>query len=145
MMGYWRDPAATLAKHEDGWLRTGDLAVRGDDGMLRLIGRIDDLINRGGEKISPIEVEAAVSAHPDVLEAAVVGLPDADLGQVAGAAVVSRPGSGLDAAALGDFLAGRIADFKRPARVAFIDSLPRNPNGKVLKDAVRRIIEGASG
>ena len=144
MMGYWRDERATRAKYEDGWLRTGDLAARGDDGMLRLIGRIDDLINRGGEKISPVEVEAALSAHPDVLEAAVVGLDDPDLGQVAGAAVAPRPGSGLDAAALAAFLAGRIADFKRPARFAFLDSLPRNPSGKVLKDVVRAILEDSA-
>lgn len=141
MMGYWRDPEATRAMYEDGWLRAGDLAARGDDGMLRLIGRIDDLINRGGEKISPIEVEDALSAHPDVIEAAVVGLPDSDLGQVAAAVVAPRPGSGLDAATLTDFLAGRIADFKRPARIAFLEALPRNSNGKVIKDAVRRILE----
>ncbi len=141
MIGYWRDPEATRTKYDDGWLRTGDLAVRGDDGMLRLVGRIDDIINRGGEKISPVEVEAALSAHPDVLEAAVVGVPDPDLGQVAAAVVAPRPGSKLDAAALAAFLAGRIADFKRPARIAFLEALPRNPNGKVIKNAVRRILE----
>ena len=81
MAGYWRDPAATREKFDGPWLRTGDLARRGPDGLLRIVGRLDELINRGGEKIPPVEVESAIAAHPDVVEAAVVGLPDGDLGR----------------------------------------------------------------
>ena len=93
MMGYWNDETATRAKFDGTWLRTGDLATEGEDGLVRIIGRIDDLINRGGEKFAPIEVEAVISAHPEVVEVAVVALADDDLGQIAGAGVVRRPES----------------------------------------------------
>jgi long-chain acyl-CoA synthetase len=140
MMGYYRNPDETARTIRDGWLRTGDLARRGADGLLRIVGRLDELINRGGEKIPPVEVESAIAAHPDVVEAAVVGLPDGDLGEIVGAAVVARPGSGLDAPKLGRFLVERIADYKSPRKVRFLSALPRNPNGKVLKDEVRRLL-----
>ncbi len=140
MVGYWRDDAATRAKRDGPWLRTGDLARRGRDGLLHITGRVDDLINRGGEKVAPLEVESAISAHPDVMEASVVGLPDRDLGQVVAAAVVARAGSTLDARELGRFLADRIADYKAPRRVRFLSTLPRNENGKVLRDEVRRLL-----
>jgi acyl-CoA synthetase (AMP-forming)/AMP-acid ligase II len=140
MVGYWRDEAATRARRDGPWLGTGDLARRGPDGLLRLTGRRDELINRGGEKIVPLEVETAIGAHPDVMEAAVVGLPDRDLGEVVGAAIVARAGSALDAGELGRFLAERIADYKAPRRVRFLSTLPRNPSGKVLRDEVRRLL-----
>ena len=140
MVGYWQDDAATRAKRDGPWLRTGDLAWRGADGFLRITGRVDELINRGGEKIAPLEVESAISAHPDVMEASVVGVPDRDLGEVVAAAVVARAGSTLDAGELGRFLAGRIADYKAPRRVRFLSTLPRNPGGKVLRDEVRRLL-----
>ena len=140
MVGYWNDETATREKFDGRWLRTGDLARLGDDGLLRIVGRVDELINRGGEKIPPVEVESAIAAHPDVLEASVVGLPDRDLGEVVGAAVVVRAGSALDAEQLGRFLAGRIADYKLPRRLRFVPTLPRNPSGKVLRDEVRRLL-----
>jgi acyl-CoA synthetase (AMP-forming)/AMP-acid ligase II len=140
MAGYWNDEAATREKFDGSWLRTGDLARLGPDGYLRIVGRVDELINRGGEKIPPVEVESAIVAHPDVVEAAVVGLPDGDLGEIVGAAVVARPGSALDAPQLGRFLVERIADYKSPRKVRFLSALPRNPNGKVLKDEVRRLL-----
>ena len=143
MAGYWNDETATRAKFDGPWLRTGDLARLGDDGFLRIVGRADDLINRGGEKIPPVEVESAIAAHPDVLEASVVGLPDRDLGEVVGAAVVVRDGSALDAEQLGRFLAERIADYKSPRRLRFLPTLPRNPSGKVLRDEVRRLLNEA--
>ncbi len=105
MVGYWNDEAATREKFDGPWLRTGDLARLGDDGLLRIVGRVDELINRGGEKIPPVEVESAIAAHPDVLEASVVGLPDRDLGEVVGAAVVvARPGARSTREQLGRFL-----------------------------------------
>ena len=140
MAGYWNNPAATREKFDGAWLRTGDLARAGADGFLRIVGRVDELINRGGEKIPPVEVESAIAAHPDVVEASVVGLPDRDLGEVVGAAVVARAGSVLDAAQLGRFLADRIADYKSPRKVRFVPALPRNPNGKVERDQVRRLL-----
>jgi long-chain acyl-CoA synthetase len=140
MVGYWNDAAATREKFEGPWLRTGDLARLGGDGMLRIVGRVDELINRGGEKIPPAEVESAIVAHPDVLEASVVGLPDRDLGEIVGAAIVVQAGSALDAEQLGRFLAERIADYKSPCRLRFLPTLPRNPNGKVLRDEVRKLL-----
>jgi long-chain acyl-CoA synthetase len=140
MVGYWNDAAATREKFDGPWLRTGDLARLETDGLLRIVGRVDELINRGGEKIPPAEVESAIAGHPDVLEASVVGLPDRDLGEVVGAAVVLRAGSALDAAALGRFLAERIADYKSPRRLRFLPALPRNPNGKVQRDEVRKLL-----
>jgi acyl-CoA synthetase (AMP-forming)/AMP-acid ligase II len=141
MVGYWQDDSATRARFDGPWLRTGDLARRGGDGLLRITGRVDELINRGGEKVAPLEVESAISAHPDVMEASVVGLPDHDLGEIVGAAVVARAGSALDAGELGRFLAERIADYKSPRKVRFLPTLPRNPNGKVLRDEVRRLLD----
>jgi fatty-acyl-CoA synthase len=140
MAGYWNNPEATREKFDGPWLRTGDLARLEADGLLRIVGRVDELINRGGEKIPPVEVESAIAAHPDVVEASVVGLPDRDLGQVVGAAVVARAGSVLDAAQLGRFLADRIADYKSPRKVRFVAALPRNPNGKIERDEVRRLL-----
>jgi long-chain acyl-CoA synthetase len=140
MAGYWNNPAATREKFDGPWLRTGDLARVEADGLTRIVGRGDELINRGGEKIPPVEVESAIVAHPDVVEASVVGLPDRDLGEVVGAAVVARAGSVLDAGELGRFLADRIADYKSPRKVRFVSALPRNPNGKVERDEVRRLL-----
>jgi acyl-CoA synthetase (AMP-forming)/AMP-acid ligase II len=140
MTGYWKNPVATREKFDGPWLRTVDLARVEADGLLRIVGRVDELINRGGEKIPPVEVESAIAAHPDVVEASVVGLPDRDLGEVVGAAVVARAGSVLDAAQLGRFLADRIADYKSPRKVRFVPALPRNPNGKVERDQVRRLL-----
>ena len=90
--------------------------------------------------MAPVEVESAISAHPEVMEAGVVGVPDADLGEVVAAAVVLRPGGTLSEAELTRFLGDRIADYKRPRRVRFLSALPRNPNGKVLKEALRRLL-----
>ena len=140
MAGYWNNPAATREKFDGPWLRTGDLARVAADGLLHIVGRVDELINRGGEKIPPVEVESAIAAHPDVVEASVVGLPDRDLGEVVGAAVVARQGSVLDAVQLGRFLADRIADYKSPRKVRFLPALPRTPNGKVERDEVRRLL-----
>jgi acyl-CoA synthetase (AMP-forming)/AMP-acid ligase II len=143
MRGYWQDGPATGARFDGPWLRTGDVARRGDDGLVRILGRVDDLINRGGEKIAPLEVESVISAHPDVVDVSVVGLPDRDLGEIVGAVLVLRSGTELDAERLGWFLADRIAGYKRPARVRVLPTLPRNPNGKVLKDEVRRLLSPA--
>jgi len=143
MAGYWEDDPATRARFDGPWLRTGDVARRGEDGLVRIVGRVDDLINRGGEKIAPFEIESVLSTHPDVVDVSVVGLPDRDLGQIVGAAVVVRSGTDVDADQLGRFLAERVADYKRPGRVRILPTLPRNPNGKVLRDEVRRLLSPA--
>lgn len=138
MIGYHRDPAATEAKFEDGWLRTGDVATRSDDGMVQVFGRVDDVINRGGEKVVPLEVEEALCRHPSIIEAAVVGLPDDQYGFIVAAAIVMHdPIVPVD---LGRFLETVLADYKRPARIVPVDQLPRNPNGKVVTNEVRDLI-----
>lgn len=138
MLGYHRDPAATAAKFEDGWLRTGDLASRSEDGDVRVYGRVDDVINRGGEKVVPLEVEEALCSHPSVVEAAVVGLADEEYGMIVAAAVVMR--DPLAVADLDRFVAGSLADYKRPARLVTVDHLPRNENGKVVAGEVRDLV-----
>jgi acyl-CoA synthetase (AMP-forming)/AMP-acid ligase II len=138
MIGYHRNAAATEAKFEDGWLRTGDLASRGADGVVQVYGRVDDVINRGGEKVVPLEVEEALCEHPSVVEAAVVGLPDVEYGSIVVAAVVTSEAIGL--ADLGRFVEGSLADYKRPAHIVTVDHLPRNDNGKVVKGGVRELV-----
>ncbi|MGZ4671272.1 MAG: class I adenylate-forming enzyme family protein [Ilumatobacteraceae bacterium] len=138
MLGYHRDPEATAAKFEGGWLRTGDLASRDHDGMVRVYGRVDDVINRGGEKVVPLEVEEALCSHPGVVEAAVVGLPDDEYGMIVAAAVVTR--EPIPPAELDRFVEGSLADYKRPARVVTVDHLPRNENGKVVAGEVRSLV-----
>jgi acyl-coenzyme A synthetase/AMP-(fatty) acid ligase len=138
MLGYYSDPAATAAKFDDGWLRTGDLASRDANGVVHVFGRVDDVINRGGEKIVPLEVEEALCRHPVVIEAAVVGLPDEEYGSIVAAAVVtSEPGTSV---ALDQFVEGLLADYKRPAQIVEVDQLPRNQNGKVVTSEVRDLI-----
>jgi acyl-CoA synthetase (AMP-forming)/AMP-acid ligase II len=138
MLGYHRDPQATAAKFEEGWLRTGDLASRGDDGIVRVYGRVDDVINRGGEKVVPLEVEEALCGHPSVVEAAVVGLADDEYGMIVAAAVVTR--DPIAFADLDRFVEASLADYKRPARLVVVDHLPRNENGKVVASEVRDLV-----
>lgn len=138
MIGYHRNPEATAAKFEDGWLRTGDLASRGDDGVVQVYGRVDEVINRGGEKVVPLEVEEALCHHPAVVEAAVVGLPDTEYGSIVVAAVVTSESIGV--ADLSRFVEGSLADYKRPAHIVTVDHLPRNENGKVVKGGVRELV-----
>ncbi|OYO16553.1 fatty acid--CoA ligase [Enemella dayhoffiae] len=138
MPGYWRNPEATAAAIDPaGWLATGDLgSLR--DGLLHLSARRTDLILRGGENVYPAEIEAALVAHPQVLEAAVVGVPHADLGQEVAAHVVLAPGSELTAADLIEHLRPRLAYFKIPSRwVLGGVALPRTPSGKLVRNQVR--------
>jgi long-chain acyl-CoA synthetase len=130
---YWNDPEATRAAWQDGWLRTGDLGYVDGDGDLILTGRAKELIIRGGYNISPAEVEEALHDHPDVLEAAVVGIPHDVLGEDVAAAVVVRGDSTVDVGALQEWCRGRLADNKVPRDIVILDALPYNQNGKVVK------------
>ncbi|MDI3299677.1 MAG: AMP-binding protein [Bacillota bacterium] len=131
--GYWRDPGATRRVFVRGWLRTGDLGYLDEDGCLFVVGRSDDLIISGGEKIAPAEVEEALLAHPAVRDAGVWGVPDPLWGERPRAAVVLRPGAGLDAGALRSWLRERIAHFKVPDRIDFVTRLPRTASGKLQR------------
>ncbi|HYH32024.1 MAG TPA: AMP-binding protein, partial [Pseudonocardia sp.] len=136
--GYWNKPDATRATFVDGWLHSGDLARIDADGLVYIVDRVKDMINRGGENVYCVEVENALAAVPGVVEAAVVGVPDDVMGEKVGAVVVPAPGSGLDADAVLGHLHGRLADFKLPQFVVVRgEPLPRNPGGKILKRPLR--------
>jgi acyl-CoA synthetase (AMP-forming)/AMP-acid ligase II len=131
---YYRDADATAQTWtEDGWLRSGDLGYVDDEGFLYLAGRKKDLIIRGGHNIYPTDIEAVLHEHPAVREAAVVGVAHPVLGEDVAAFVVTKPGETAEAAAVQAFCAERLADYKRPRQVNFVDELPRNATGKVLK------------
>lgn len=135
---YWEDEPLTATTLAGGWLHTGDLGRRDADGVWWFAGRIKDLIVRRTSKITPGEVEAALDLHPAVAMSAVVGAPDPDEGEVPVAYVVVRPGQTVSAAELTDFLAGRIAAYKIPARIEFRDRLPLTASGKIAHRELRR-------
>ncbi len=136
--GYWGKPEQTAETFVDGWLHSGDLARIDEHGLVYVVDRAKDMINRGGENVYCVEVENALAAHPAVGEVAVVGVADPVLGEKVGAVVVPRPGATLTAADLRGFAAGLLADFKVPQYVVVrTDPLPRNPGGKVLKPVLR--------
>ncbi|SDY30268.1 Acyl-CoA synthetase (AMP-forming)/AMP-acid ligase II [Modestobacter sp. DSM 44400] len=136
--GYWQKPEQTQDTFVDGWLHSGDLARIDDDGLVYVVDRKKDMINRGGENVYCVEVENALAAHPAVGEVAVVGVPDSMMGEKVGAVVVPRAGQTLEPADLLAFARERLADFKVPQYVVVRpDPLPRNPGGKVLKPPLR--------
>jgi acyl-CoA synthetase (AMP-forming)/AMP-acid ligase II len=135
--GYWRDPDATTTAFAGGWFHTGDIGVRDDDGYLYIVDRLKDMIVSGGENIAGSEVERVLYEHDAVLEAAVVGRADDRWGEVPVAFVVLRPDSTTTADALLEHCRSRLARFKLPRDISFLDALPRNPSGKVLKRDLR--------
>jgi long-chain acyl-CoA synthetase len=139
--GYWRNPLATAeAFTPDGWFKSGDMGYFDADGYLFIVDRKKELIIRGGENIAPVEVEAAIFAHPAVAEAAVFGLPDERLGEIVGAVVYPKPGEALTDDALLDFVATRLASFKIPARLWIVsEPLPRLGTGKIDKVAIKKL------
>jgi long-chain acyl-CoA synthetase len=135
--GYWHDPKATSeAISPDGWLATGDMGYVDDDGYLFLVDRKKELINRGGYKVYPREVEEVLYAHPDVLEAVVIGIPDDRLGEEVVAIVVPRAGATPTPDGLRDWTRERVAAYKYPRRVVVAETLPKGPTGKILKRAI---------
>jgi long-chain acyl-CoA synthetase len=142
--GYWNKPEASAETFVDGWLHTGDLA-RIDDGLVYVVDRRKDMINRGGENVYCVEVENALAGAPGVYEAAVLGVPDEMMGEKVGAVIVPVPGTSLDVAAVVDYLSAHLADFKIPQYVAVsADPLPRNPGGKLLKRQLREDTDWAA-
>jgi long-chain acyl-CoA synthetase len=135
---YLDAPEETAAVLAGGWFRTGDLARIGTDGLVTIEGRQRERILRGGYSVFPAEVETVLLAHPSVAEAAVVGVPDADLGEEVAAFVVLRPGAAATPDALVTWCRERLAAFKYPRRVSIEAELPRAATGKVLKRALRR-------
>ena len=138
MSGYWKDPDHADFQH--GWFHTGDLARRDEEGYYWVVGRAKDMIVSGGENVYPAELESVIVGCPEIAEAAVVGVPDPDWGEAVVAAVVKRAGSEIDEQGVLKLFDGRVARFKRPRRVVFVESLPKSALGKVQKGEVLKHI-----
>ena len=136
MKGYWGNDKATQAAFVDGWLRSGDAGFL-KNGYLFLHDRIKDMINSGGENIYPAEVENVLMQHPALADGAVIGVPDEQWGEAVKACVVLKPGARASAAEIIEFMRARIAHFKCPKSVDFLEAIPRNPTGKILKRVLR--------
>ena len=137
MAGYWGRPDETARAIRDGWFHTGDSGYVDEDGFIFLKDRIKDMIVSGGENVYPVEVEAVLMGHPEVLECAVIGVPDQKWGETVKAVVVRRAGASLTEAALIEWSRERLAGYKRPRSVDFVVALPRNAAGKLLKRTLR--------
>lgn len=136
--GYWRDPAKTKASvHADGWFRTGDIGYVDEEGFLYLTDRMKDMIISGGENIASSEVERVLLQMPEIFEAAVIGLPDEKWGERVVAVVVPKPGAALDLERVQTHCRRLLAGFKVPKQVVCLETLPRNPSGKMLKRVLR--------
>ena len=138
MKGYWNNPEATAkAIDADGWFRSGDLARVDDDGYFFIVDRKKQLIIRGGFNIYPREIEEVLHEHPDVIEGAVVGIPHDELGEEVGAAVVLKPGADATIEDIKAFVKSRVAAYKYPRVVWFLDALPKGPTGKILRREIK--------
>jgi acyl-CoA synthetase (AMP-forming)/AMP-acid ligase II len=137
MRGYWNNSLLTGQVLRDGWFHTGDLGYLDEEDFLFIVDRKKDMIISGGENIYSREVEAALTSHPEIAEAAVIGVPDPRWGEAVKAFVVLRAGSALDADAVIAFCKSRIASYKKPQSVEFVAALPQLPSGKIDKKALR--------
>ena len=138
MLGYWRMPEATEHALRNGWLHTGDLGTFDDEGFLHIAGRVKEMIKCGGENIFPAEVERCLLEHPGVAEAAVFGVPDAHWGEITVAAVVRRPGAALTDADVVEHVRARLAGYKKPRAVQFLDALPRTASTRQVQKTLLR-------
>ncbi len=136
-VGYYRDDEMTAAAFRDGWFHSGDLGVMHPDGYVEIRDRLKDMIISGGENISSIEVEHALAGHPDLVEVAVVGVPDDLWGEVPKAYAVAREGAAPTIDDLREFAGGRLARHKLPKAVELVDVLPKTATGKVQKHVLR--------
>jgi long-chain acyl-CoA synthetase len=136
--GYWNRPKETSESVRNGWLHTGDLGYRDDEGFLFIVDRAKDMILRGGENVYCVEIENCLAEHPDIDEAAIIGVPDTEMGERVKAVVRLTPGARLEPREVQQYVASRLASFKVPEIVEFIDKpIPRNPAGKILKNVLR--------
>jgi fatty-acyl-CoA synthase len=133
MLGYWRLPEETARALAGGWVHTGDLGTLDDEGFLFIAGRVKEMIKCGGENIFPVEVERCLLEHPAIAEAAVFGVPDAHWGEVAVAAVVRRPGAALTEGEVIEHVHARLAGYKKPQQVRFLDALPRTASTRQVQ------------
>jgi fatty-acyl-CoA synthase len=139
MLGYWNEPEKTAGSIDDaGWMHTGDLAVMDDGGYVNIVGRIKDMIIRGGENVYPREIEEFLFSHPDIVDVQVIGVPDVKYGEEVMAWIRLHPGATVDAASLREFCQGRIAHYKIPRYVHTVDEFPMTVTGKVQKYLMRQ-------
>jgi len=131
--GYLNNPAANATAFSDGWFRTGDQGLIDEDGDLKITGRLKEIINRGGEKISPLEVDNVLLDHPLVAQAVTFAVPHAMLGEEVGAAIVLTEGATADAEQIRDFARSRIVEFKVPRHILFLQEIPKGPTGKIQR------------
>ena len=143
--GYENNPEANAASFTNGWFRTGDQGFLDEQGYLTLTGRIKELINRGGEKIAPREIDEVLLTHPSVAEAVAFGVPHSTWGEEVAAAVVLREGEADNEAAILAFCKERLADFKRPKKLYIVSTIPRTATGKIQRGAVAKALTGAQG
>jgi long-chain acyl-CoA synthetase len=144
MSGYWGDEMATDSVFSQGWYRTGDVAQRDEEGFIYIVGRERDMLISGGLNVYPAEIETVLHRHPAVSEAAVFGVPDEVWGESVAAAVVTRAGMRVDADDIVQFCLAHLADYKKPRRVLFVDSLPKGTTGKVAKGELQALFAGNS-
>ena len=137
MKGYWNKPEVTKDSIREGWFASGDAGYFDAEGYLYIHDRVKDMIVSGGENVYPAEVENALFGHPAVADAAVIGVPDDRWGEAVKACVVLKPGETADAADIIAFAKTRIAGFKVPKTIDFVEALPRNPSGKILRRELR--------
>jgi fatty-acyl-CoA synthase len=137
MIGYWDEPEKTAEVLRNGWMHTGDLATMDEEGYLNIVGRIKDMVIRGGENVYPREIEEFLYTHPDIVDAQVIGVPDAKYGEELMAWVRLKDGSDLDAEALREFCQGKLAHYKIPRYVRVVAEFPMTVTGKVRKVQMR--------
>lgn len=142
MRGYWKRPELTQEALRDGWFHTGDQGTLDAAGVLSITGRIRETIRSGGKSVQPEEVEAALALHPGVAEAAVVGLPDPEWGEMVAAAVVAAPGAALTPEVLAEHCRAQLSPHKRPKLIRLVDALPRSHYGKVQRAKVKAALTG---
>jgi acyl-CoA synthetase (AMP-forming)/AMP-acid ligase II len=140
MQGYYKNPEATNASFRDGWFYTGDLGYFDEEGYLFVVGRKKDMVKSGGISIYPLEIESVLYSHPDVLEAAVIGVPDPQWGEAVKALIVPKPGATITAEDIIRFSKERLAAYKIPKSVDLVSSLPHTEVGKVNKIKVKQMI-----
>jgi long-chain acyl-CoA synthetase len=142
MKGYFRKPEATAARIREGWLYTGDIGKRDEDGYYYHLGRHDDMIITGGLNVYPAEVENMIYSYTKVQETVVFAIPDEKRGHVIGAAVVARPGEAIVEKDLLSYLRTNLANFKVPQKIVVRESLPRTSSGKIIRDAAALLSDG---
>lgn len=145
MKGYYKNPQATKETMRKGWLYTGDLAVKDEDGYITLVDRKKDMIISGGENVYSVEVEQVLCGHPQILEAAVIGVPDKIWGERVAAVIVPKPGQTIDLEEIQSFCRQSLAGYKIPRQIFIVDRLPRNASGKVLKYKLRDELKHKAG